>query len=123
MKLIIPSENKSIDSIICQSFGRTPYYVLYDTEKSTTEFLDNSAATSAGGAGIKAAQLVADSGALAIITFRCGENAANVLIAAGIKLYLAQNGTIAENIQLFNEGKLSPLTNIHAGYHNHGGTL
>ena len=48
---------------ICESFGRAPYYLIYDTEKDEATFIDNSAATSTGGAGIKAAQVIVDSGA------------------------------------------------------------
>ena len=121
MKIIIPSEEKSFESQVCQSFGRTPFYALYDTENGQYSFLDNSAAASSGGAGIKAAQAIIDCGAEAVITFRCGENAANVLTPAGIKLYRAQEGTVSGNIKLFKEDRLSPLLEIHPGFHNHGG--
>lgn len=120
MKLIIPVETKSLDASICPSFGRTPLFVLFDTESGQHEFLDNSAAASQGGAGIKAAQMLVDSGAKALITYRCGENAAEVLNAADIKIYKAQDGSVEENIAKYREEKLSLLTEIHAGFHNHG---
>jgi predicted DNA-binding protein (UPF0251 family) len=72
MKLIVPVESKSLNAPVCPSFGRTPLYVLFDTENGNHEFLDNAAAASQGGAGIKAAQMLVDSGAEAIITYRCG---------------------------------------------------
>ncbi len=121
MKLIVPVENKSLDAPVCPSFGRTPLYVLVDTENGNHEFLDNAAAASQGGAGIKAAQMLVDSGAAAIITYRCGENAAQVLNAAGVKMYKAQDGSVKDNIAAFKEGKLSLLTETHPGFHNHGG--
>ena len=121
MKLIVPVENKSLDAPVCPSFGRTPLYVLFDTENGNHEFLDNAAAASQGGAGIKAAQMLVDSGAAAIITYRCGENAAQVLNAAGVKMYKAQDGSVKDNIAAFKEGKLSLLTETHPGFHNHGG--
>ena len=40
--------------------GRTPYFLIYDTDTQKSVFLDNSAAASTGGAGIKAAQMIAD---------------------------------------------------------------
>jgi predicted DNA-binding protein (UPF0251 family)/predicted Fe-Mo cluster-binding NifX family protein len=121
MKLIVPVESKSLDAPVCPSFGRTPLYVLFDTENGTHEFLDNAAAASQGGAGIKAAQMLVDNGAAAIITYRCGENAAQVLNAAGVKMYKAQDGSVKDNIAAFKEGKLSLLAEIHPGFHNHGG--
>lgn len=121
MKVIVPVESKSLDVPVCSSFGRTPLFVLFDTENGKYEFLDNSAAASQGGAGIKAAQMLVDSGATALITYRCGENAAEVLNAANIKMYKAQNGSVANNIAKYQDGKLSLLTEIHPGFHNHGG--
>ena len=123
MKIVIPADTNSTNSEVCQSFGRTPLYAVYNTETCNTDFIENAAAQSAGGAGIKAAQMIVDSGAVAVITYRCGENAANVLKPAGIKLYLAQSGTIAQNIKFFIEGKLTLLTDIHSGFHSHGGNL
>ena len=54
-------------------------------------FIENSAANSEGGAGIKAAQNVVDSKAEILITPRCGQNAADVLQAADIKIYKTKN--------------------------------
>lgn len=121
MKLAIPAEEKNTGTGVCQSFGRTPYFLIYDTETKESVFLDNSAAASQGGAGIKAAQSIADSGAGALLTPRCGENAAEVLKAAEIKLYRTAEGSAMDNIRSFLEGKLPPLDEIHAGFHHHGG--
>lgn len=121
MKVIVPVESKSLDAAVCPSFGRTPLFVLFDTESGNHEFLDNGAAASQGGAGIKAAQMLVDSGAAALITYRCGENAAEVLNAANVKMYKAQDGSVAENLGKLKDGKLSLLTEIHPGFHNHGG--
>ncbi len=121
MKLIIPVESKSLKAPVCPSFGRTPLFVLFDTENKSHEFLDNGAAASQGGAGIKAAQMLVDSGATALITYRCGENAAEVLNAANIKMYKAEDGSVEENIAKYKEEKLSLLLEIHPGFHNHGG--
>jgi predicted Fe-Mo cluster-binding NifX family protein len=74
-----------------------------------------------GGAGIKASQMLVDHGAKAIITYRCGDNAAQVLNAAKIEMYKAQDGSVSENIEKFKSGKLSLLSEIHPGLHNHGG--
>ena len=121
MKVAIPVEEKTLNTPVCVSFGRTPLFVMFDTENGEYEFIDNSAAASQGGAGIKAAQLLADKGAEAVITFRCGENAAEVLKPAEITLYKAVDGTAYNNIEKFKLGELSLLNDIHPGFHNHGG--
>ncbi|SCP98358.1 NifB/NifX family molybdenum-iron cluster-binding protein [Anaerobium acetethylicum] len=121
MKIAIPVNEKSMDTSICISFGRTPYFMIYDTETKESQFLENVAATSQGGAGIAAAQALVDSGAKALLTPRCGENAAQVLTAAGMKIYKTMNDSVSDNINAFVEGKLSVLDEIHSGFHGHGG--
>lgn len=121
MKVIVPLESKSIDTTICQSFGRTPLFVSIDTEGGEPKFLDNEAAAAQGGAGIKASQMIVDESADAIITYRLGKNAADVLTAAKIKIYKAQDGTVKENVEKLKDGKLELLSDIHPGFHNHGG--
>ncbi len=121
MKIIIPVEGKNTDAPVCPSFGRTPFFMLFDTETQKSDFIDNAAANSQGGAGIKAAQTLVDSGAKILITYRCGQNAADVLNAGGIKIYKAENGSANDNIKKYKEEKLSVLTDIHPGFHNHGG--
>lgn len=121
MKIAIPVDNASMDTSICISFGRTPYFLIYDTESKDGKFLDNSAAASQGGAGIKAAQMIVDNQAEVLLTPRCGENAAEVFHAAKIKIYQTKGNLLKNNIQAFENGELSLLDDIHPGFHNHGG--
>lgn len=121
MKIVIPVNNNSIKTTVCTSFGRTPYFLIYDTDKKENVFIDNSAISSQGGAGIKAAQSVIDSGAEVLITPRCGENAAEAINTGGIKIYKTISDSIEENIKAFINGQLYLLEDIHSGFHNHGG--
>lgn len=122
MKIAIPVEEKNIEGDVCQSFGRTPYFLIYNTETKGSLFFDNTATASSGGAGIKAAQSIADNGVNIVLTPRCGENAAQVLNAAEIKIYKTINASAKDNITAFMEGKLSLLDEIHPGFHNHEGS-
>lgn len=121
MKIAMPVDDKTMESSVCVSFGRTPYFLIYDTENKESVFLDNSAAASQGGAGIKAAQTVVDKQVDALLTPRCGENAAEVFNAANVKIYKTMNDSIKDNIAAFEDGRLSLLDEIHAGLHGHGG--
>ena len=121
MKIAIPVDEKNMDSNVCMSFGRTPYYLIFDTETKQSIFIENDAAKSAGGAGIKAAQIVVDQGVAALLTSSCGQNAADVLQGADIKLYKTTSESIKKNIEGFINGELSLLDEIHAGYHGHRG--
>jgi len=121
MKIAVPADENTLESEVCMSFGRAPYFYIHDTEMQTGEFVENKAATASGGAGIKAAQVVLDSGAEALITPRCGENAADVFKAANVKIYKSVIGSIQNNIDNYNDGKLDVLDRFHAGFHGHGG--
>lgn len=121
MKVAIPADTQSLDSAVCPSFGRAPYYLMYDTGTETPVFIENAAANSQGGAGIQAAQTLVDHQIHAVLTPRCGRNAAEVIQAAGIRIYRSKEGSLHENLKAFEAGKLDILEEIHAGFHQHGG--
>ena len=50
-----------------------------------------------------------------------GENAADVLKSADIKIFKTTSASAKENIVAFIDGKLPLLDEIHAGFHGHGG--
>ena len=118
MKIAIATADKTLESKVCESFGRAPYFLIYDTDNTEAVYLENTAAKSSGGAGIKAAQIIADNNVEVVILPRCGGNAADVLNEAGIKLYKSQDVSMAENIENLKDGKLNLLTDIHEGFHN-----
>lgn len=119
MIIALPVDENKLESTICISFGRTPYFLIYDTETDIHTFIKNLAAESQGGAGIKAAQTIVDQKIGALITPRCGENAAEVCIEAGVKLYKSEGKSIVDNIDAFKNSQLSILNEVHAGLHKH----
>ena len=121
MKIAIPVDEKSLESNVCVSFGRAPYFLIYDTETKESIFLDNGAAVSTGGAGIRAAQMIADNKVNILLTPRLGENAADVLKSAEIEIYKTATASAKDNIDAFIAGKLLLLNEIHSGFHGHGG--
>lgn len=76
MKIAIPMEEKSMSSSICVTFGRAPYFLIFDTDTEKETYIENLAAAAQGGAGIKAAQAMIDAGTEAVILPRLGQNAA-----------------------------------------------
>lgn len=118
MIVAVPAEEQKLDSPLCVSFGRAPYYCIFNTETQKSRFIENAAAQSPGGAGIQAAQDLVDAKITTLITFRLGENAAKVLKAADISLLKALNLSIADNISALLESKLAELDAIHAGFHH-----
>ena len=119
MKIAIPVDEKSIDAGVCPSFGRAPYFLFYETSTGENYFLDNSAMASQGGAGIRAAQVIADHGVRALLTPRCGDNAEQVLRKAEVLVYKSKPGTARENIDALKADDLSLLKSFHPGFHGH----
>lgn len=115
MKIALPLDENKID--VCVSFARAPYFAFVDTDNNSKDIVDNPAAQAHGGAGVKAAQLIIDRKAEALLTVRCGENAAEAFQAAGIEIYKTSGIGAEDNVKLFKEGKLEKLTQFHAGFH------
>jgi len=120
MKIAIPAEEKNLDSNVCPSFGRTSYFLIYNIDTDESVFLDNSAAESQGGAGIKAAQIIVDNSVKVLLTPRCGENAAEVFKKAGISIFKTNQGTVNQNVEAYKLNLLSALNEFHKGFHGHG---
>ncbi|MFA5449771.1 MAG: NifB/NifX family molybdenum-iron cluster-binding protein [Clostridia bacterium] len=120
MRVAIPINQRDIKSEVYPSFGRAPYYLMYETNDRTSIFLDNTAALSAGGAGIKAAQLLLDNDVKVIIAPRYGENAAKVLADANVVVYKNIVGSAEDNIKAYENKELNVLADIHSGHHSNG---
>lgn len=109
MKICITASSNSVESALDPRFGRTPYFIIMDTDKKDLEILENSAAISGSGAGIASGQLIIDKGVEVVITGSLGPNAMHVLQAAGIKAYQGTNKSVQENIHDFTEGLLKEI--------------
>ena len=113
MRIAIPLDENKQD--VCIVLARAPYFLLREDGKDT--IVENPAAQAHGGAGIHAAQFLVDSGVNVLITVRCGQNAADVFKAAGMKIYKSANKAATDDLTAFEDGKLSELTEFHGGFH------
>ena len=118
MKIAISSRGVSPASEVDPRFGRAAYILIFDTETSSVEVLDNNSNVNAfKGAGIQAAALLSDKGANVLLTGYCGPKAFQVLDAANIKVVNDVSGTISEAIQKFASGTLSFAARANAEPH------
>lgn len=119
MKIGIATIEKDLNQNVNQTFGRAPYFAIYDTITKNVVFYENEAKNAQGGAGIKASQFLVDLNLDSIIAYRLGENAVKVLTSANIDLYSPkENLTVKENIDLLLQNKLENMVDIHSGYHH-----
>ena len=82
MKICVSSTANNLDAQLDPRFGRCPYLLIVDTETMQFEAIPNLAAGTSGGAGIQAAQTIANKGAKVVITGNVGPNAFKALSAA-----------------------------------------
>jgi predicted Fe-Mo cluster-binding NifX family protein len=110
MRIAISSTGPDLDAEVDPRFGRCQCFVVVDPATEELEVLDNEAAMMSGGAGIQAAQMVANSGVDAVITGNLGPNAADTLAATGLKVYLGVAGTVRQALKQYKEGQLQEAT-------------
>ena len=106
MKIAVSSSGRDLNCQIDPRFGRCQYFIFIDPETMEFEALENEGLMASGGAGVQAAQMVAQKGANTLITGNLGPNAASALSASGIKTYLVPGGTVKEVIEGYKTGSL-----------------
>ena len=112
-KIAISATTGGLDDMVNPVFGRCPKYVIVEIENKkikSDRTIDNTAAQMPGGAGIQAAQNVANEGVTAVITGNVGPNALPILASAGVKVYMATGITVKEAVQTYLDGKLQQLS-------------
>jgi len=111
MKIAVPAEEKNLTSLIDDRFGRAKGYIVYDTEKKTLDWIDNSKNSNASqGAGLKAAQSIIESGAEVLLSYDVGPKAFELLEKSGIMSYrIDAKVKVSEAIKLFQDEKLKKI--------------
>lgn len=85
MKVAVTSEGPTLQDMVDPRFGRAAGFVVVDTASMATTWLENGASQAmAHGAGLQAAQRMADAGVRAVLTGQVGPKAAQALAAVGI---------------------------------------
>ena len=122
MKVCFPvQKNEGIESTVYNHFGSAPLFVLVDTAANTVIPMINADQHHSQGAcsPIKA---IGSQHIDAVVVGGIGGGALGKLKQLGIKVYRAQTGTIANNLELFTSGLL-PEYSAHSccSGHAHGG--
>ena len=119
MKIGISATNNTLDADVDPRFGRCPYFLIIETDTMNVETLINEGTQASGGAGIQAAQQIANNGVEAVLTGNVGPNAFQTLSAAGIKVYTGLMGSVRDAVQQWKNGELQQTEAPSVG--SHGG--
>ncbi|NHV96746.1 MAG: dinitrogenase iron-molybdenum cofactor biosynthesis protein [Thaumarchaeota archaeon] len=117
MRICVSATADSLDAPVDPRFGRCPYFIIVDSETMQFEAVPNPASSAMGGAGIQAAQIIANKGVKVVITGSVGPNAFQALSAAGIKIVTGAAGTVREVVEKYKRGELKETNAPTVGGH------
>jgi len=112
MKVAVTSTGESLESQIDMRFGRCAFFVIAEIKDKNIKKIRSIANPNVdvgGGAGISAAEIVANEGVEAIITGNVGPRAFGVFSQFGIKVYRA-TGAVKDALNKLAAGQLEPLS-------------
>lgn len=112
MKVAITAGRDNLNSMVDRSFGRAKWFIIMDPDGSDVEILENSQNVNAAqGAGIQAAQHIANKSADVLLTGNVGPNAFRALEAASIQVFQFGKDirTVRDALTAWKEGRLPQL--------------
>jgi predicted Fe-Mo cluster-binding NifX family protein len=120
MKIAVAVKGKTSSADVDSRFGRSAYFLLYNTQDESQTLLENPAACASGGAGTKAAQWLADHGVEVVIASEFGPKAQRALESGRLKAYQISRGTGAQAIEAYLQGLLQQASTTGREGHERG---
>lgn len=117
MKICVTSTSNNLDAQVDPRFGRCAYFLIVDSETLEFEAIANVSQDASSGAGIQAAQTIANKGATVVLTGNVGPNAFQALNAAKIDIITGASGTIKEALEKYKKGELNKTSAPTVGGH------
>lgn len=110
MKVAVATQQGGLNDQVSSVVGRAPTFTIVHTsngEITDSKVLDNQFAQAQSGAGIQAAQMLANEQVQAIIGGNFGPNLANVFTQNGIKMYQAGGLSVRKAVNQLLQGQLA----------------
>lgn len=98
-KICFTSSGKDLDAELDPKFGRALYFLIFDTETSEIEVVENPNRDATQGAGIQTAQLILNKDVSMIVTGQVGPNARSILESANVHLIEGAAGKIEDILE------------------------
>jgi predicted Fe-Mo cluster-binding NifX family protein len=109
MKICITASGEGFESEVDPRFGRCGYFIIYDPETRSVKSISNASTAVAGGAGVKAAEIIANEGVNVLLTGSVGPNAFSIFSELGIDIQTGVKGTVREAIRQYEAGELQSI--------------
>ncbi|MFW5860576.1 MAG: NifB/NifX family molybdenum-iron cluster-binding protein [Planctomycetota bacterium] len=118
MRIAVTTTGTAPSASVDRRFGRAQRFLIVDTGSDTVEVVDNTQNLQAAqGAGIQAAQNVADADVDVLLTGHVGPKAFATLQAAGITVVTGAAGTVEEAVAAFLAGEIRPAAQADVNGH------
>jgi len=101
MKIAVSATGGSINAKVEERFGRSPYFVIVDSDTMRFGLVTNPSVTSAHGAGPLTASLIAEREAEVVLTGRVGPKARQALETTRIAIVEGVRGTVKEAVEVY----------------------
>jgi len=122
MLICVPStDDGELDAPVSGHFGRAPNYSLVETTTERVEVIDNDGQHHGGGGSPP--QIVADTGADALVCGNLGQKAVERFDALDIEVYCGAEGTVRDAVAAFEAGDLDRATPDGSHCSGHGDGL
>jgi len=106
LRIAVSATDGNLDAQIDPRFGRCQHFIFVDSDTMQFTARPNASSGAMHGAGIEAAQTVANEEVKVLITGSVGPNAWQILSQAGIEVIADASGTVREAIQRYKAGQL-----------------
>jgi len=98
MKVAITSTGNSLDSLLDERFGRCSYFVIYDTESKSTEFVPNPNKEAENGAGPASVQVVTSRNVSKIVSGEFGMKIKSLVDSLKIQMIVVKEAKKVKEI-------------------------
>jgi predicted Fe-Mo cluster-binding NifX family protein len=104
MKVAITSTGNSLHATLDSRFGRCTYFVVFDTETQSVEFIPNPSKEALEGAGPSSVQLVASKGVSKVVSGEFGAKVKSIFDQLQIQLVILNDPEkkISDIIEMLN---------------------
>ncbi len=112
MRICLATSNQGgLKDLVSSNFGRCPSYTIVDVEGGEIKnprVIQNPGFSAGSGAGMQAAQAVADAGCNVVIAGAVGPNAFQVLSMAKLEVLECPGVTVQKALEEYMQGRLQP---------------
>lgn len=98
IKIAIPSMGETIDSLVSDSLGRSPFIIIYDEENKKYDCFENIGFKIQDGSGLKVTERIIEKKTDVLLTREIGRKAYSVLMKEHIDIQLLSSGGTVKTV-------------------------